>query len=172
MIDTAPIVNKVAKSGLVTIDLEKLVGQVPVEGFDIKDFLYMELILKEADFRAALETHDWSVYKDKILAVYCSSDAIFASWAYMLIVTHAKPFARSIYFGPPEQAIENYYRDTLKEHDWTVYTGKKILFKGCSKNNFPQSAYLYATDYIFPYADRIMYGEACSFVPVWRKSKK
>jgi hypothetical protein len=171
MINNPIIKNKVAASGLVTIDLEKIAGKTSIASFDIKNFLYMELLLKEKDFRDELEKHDWSMYQDKILAVYCSTDAIFASWAYMLIVTYAKPFARAIYIGSPENAIENYYRDVIKNHDWSTYKNKKVLLKGCSENSFPQSAYLYATNELLGIAERIMYGEACSFVPVWRKPK-
>jgi hypothetical protein len=168
----SPIIeNKVAKSGLVTIDLEKLVGNVSISEFDIKDFLFMELLLKEKDFREALSNHDWSQYQDKILAVYCSTDAIFASWAYMLISTYAKPYAKSIYIGSRDQALENYFKDIIQNHDWTQYSKKKVLLKGCSEHDFPQSAYLYATNELVGIADRIMYGEACSFVPVWRDTK-
>jgi hypothetical protein len=170
--NTTPIIeNKVVKSGLVTIDLEKMVGEIKVAEFDIKDFLYMELLLKEKDFRDALANHEWSQYQNKILAVFCSSDAIFASWAYMLITSYAKPYARAIYIGKPAEAIENYYRDIIQNFDWSVYQNKKVLLKGCSENSFPQSAYLYATNKLLGIADRIMYGEACSFVPVWRQPK-
>lgn len=167
-----PIIkNKIAASGLMTIDLEKIVGEIPIATFDIKDFLYMELLLKEKDFREKLANHDWYMYQDKILAVYCSTDAIFASWAYMLIATYAKPYARSVFIGSADIAIENYYRDVLQKHDWSIYQNKKVLLKGCSENSFPQSAYLYATNELLGIAERIMYGEACSFVPVWRKPK-
>lgn len=165
------IENKVAKSGLITIDLEKIAGDVKVYEFDIKNYLFMELMLKEKDFREALDNHDFASYKDGVLAVYCSSDAIIASWAFMLIASKANPFVKAVYSGSADDAIEKWFIDCIRKHDWTQYAGKRVLLKGCSDKSIPQSAYSYATEQLMPYADRIMYGEACSFVPVWRRSK-
>lgn len=165
------IENKVAKSGLITIDLEKLAGDPVIESLDIKDFLYMELLLKEKDFREALDAYDWSQYTDKVLAVYCSTDAIIPSWAWMLIVTMAKPYAASVLLSTPELAREKYFDQQLSCHDWNQYEGKRVLLKGCSDKTIPPGAYAFATQQLLPVADRLMYGEACSFVPVWRKPK-
>lgn len=171
MSESVLIDNKVAKSGLITIDLEKLAGDYQIYELDIKEFLYMDLLLREKDFRAAMEDHDWSQYQGGILSTYCSSDAIIASWAYMLIVTHVSPYAKHVHIGTVESARDEYYREILSQHDWSQYEGKRILLKGCSKKTMPQSAYAYATRNLQQYVDRLMYGEACSFVPVWRKPK-
>lgn len=171
MADSFVIENKVAKSGLITIDLEKIAGNFTVKELDLKQFLYMELLLKEKDFREALQQHDWLQYKDAILAVYCSSDAIIASWAYMLIVTHAAPYAKDIVTGTPDDVIKITYLSRLKDHDWSQYEGRRVIIKGCSDKTIPAAAYAMATQHLMSVADRIMYGEACSFVPVWRKPK-
>ena len=166
-----PIVNKVAKSGLVTIDLQQFEPQHEIAEFNLKEYLYMEMILKEKDYRNALESFDWSVYSDKIIAAYCSADAIIAQWAYMLIVTHAHGIAESVYFGTPAQARERCMLDAIDKHDWTQYADKKVLLKGCSDKELSPSVYLSATQKLIPIVDRLMYGEACSFVPVYRKRK-
>lgn len=160
--------NKVAKSGLITIDLEKLAGKTIFRSFDLKDYLFMELLLREKDFRQALEVHDWSEYSNTIVSVYCSSDAIIASWAYMLVSANLAPFAKSVYFADPAFAKELYFMDVVNQHDWSQYSGKRVLLKGCSDEAIPQSVYGYATRLALPHVERLMYGEACSFVPVWR----
>ncbi|MCC5925290.1 MAG: DUF2480 family protein [Bacteroidetes bacterium] len=165
------IENKVAKSGLITIDLEKLAGDFNMMSLDLKSFLFMDLLLKEKDFRKYLDDHDWSQYKGSILAVYCSSDAIIAPWAYMLVVTHASHFADDIVVGKPDYTIDKVFNDRLSKHDWSQYKDKRILLKGCSDRTIPPSAYALATNKLQHYAERIMYGEACSFVPVWRRPK-
>jgi hypothetical protein len=170
--NTIVIENKVAKSGLITIDLEKLVGEVSIIGLDIKDFLYMELLLREKDFREALNQHNWTQYKGSVLAVHCSTDAIIPSWAYMLVTIHARDSAKMIFINKPEDVADAYFRLTLGKHNWAQYHSKRVLLKGCSDNIIPQSAYAYATLQLMEFADRIMYGEACSFVPVWRRPKE
>lgn len=163
------IVNKVANSNLITIDLEKILGEIDIVEFDIKDFLYMELMLKEADFRENLTAIDWDQYRNKNIAVYCSTDAILAPWAFALVVANAKPFAKSIYQATPQEAVTLIIRQKLSEHDWNQYSGRRIILKGCSDKAIPSNAYSIATEHLIDIADRIMYGEACSFVPIWRK---
>lgn len=164
-----PLVNKVAKSGLITIDLEQYYNDEPLTGFDLKEFLYMELILREKEFRQALNEHDWSRYHGHIVSVYCSADAIVASWAYMLVAQHALQHASRVVYGSPESNTFEPFRAGLEAEDWERFTGKRVLLKGCADREIPPSVYMYATQKLIPVADRIMYGEACSFVPVWRK---
>ncbi len=165
-------VNKVAKSGLITLDLQTFHDGSEIVAFDLKDYLFMEMILKEKDFREALDQHDWQKYQDKIIAVYCSIDAIVASWAYMLVAAKADGIAKDVIFGTPEQVRHECYRRELEQHDWSQYEGKRVLLKGCSEKELPQSVYLLATQKVLPYTERLMYGEACSFVPVYRKPKQ
>ena len=162
------IQNKVSKSGLITLDLQDWYSDVEITGFDLKDYLHMELILREKDFRESLEKINWSDYKGKIIAVYCSSDAIIASWAYMLVAAHARKYALDVVYGEPSQLALERFRKKMDAMDWAQYNGKRVLLKGCSSMELPPSAYLYATQKLLPYVERLMYGEACSFVPVYR----
>jgi hypothetical protein len=167
-----PIVNKVAKSGLVTIDLQQFEPEHEIVPFDLKEYLYMEMILKEKDYRDALQTFDWDTFKEKIIAAYCSADAIIAHWAYMLIPAHSNAIAKAVYFGTPAQVREKLMLNAIDSHNWEQYRDRKVLLKGCSDKELPPSVYLNATQKLIPVADRLMYGEACSFVPVYRKSKR
>ena len=132
----------------------------------------MELILKEKEFRQALEQHDWSSYSGKVLAVYCSTDAIIASWAYMLVAVHARRYAADTVYGSPDDVAFERFRNKMDDEDWSRYDGKRVLLKGCAEIEVPPSVYLYATQKLLPYVERLMYGEACSFVPVWRASPR
>lgn len=169
IMETEFIENKVAKSGLITIDLQQFEARRPILSFDLKDFLYMELILKEKDFREALDKHPWENYSGKILAVYCSSDAIIARWAYMLVATYAVQAGAEVHFGTPSEVHELILLQNLRSHDWQQYEGKRVLLKGCSDRELSPSAYLEATSLALPWTSRLMYGEACSFVPIYRK---
>lgn len=166
-----PIVNKVAKSGLVTIDLQNYCNPSMVSELDIKDFLFQELLLKEKDFRDYLDNHDWSQYDGKVLAVHCSTDAILAPWAFMLVVTHAQSHAKDVILGNPDKAVEELYRHAFEKEDWSRFAGQRVIIKGCGDETIPPYAYLAVTQYLMPHVDRLMYGEACSFVPVYRKPK-
>ncbi len=171
MNEKGTIVNKVAKSGLVTLDLEKMFSpDVPIIGFDIKSFLFMELLLKEKDFRDAIESYPFSQFSDNILAVHCSSDAIIPEWAWMLVTSKTVNIASSIHFGTVMAVKEKLMLSAAERHDWSQYAGKKVLVKGCGEEPIPSSLYVYVTSKLMAVSDRVMYGEACSFVPVWRKS--
>ncbi len=171
MSDTGTIVNKVAKSGLVTIDLEKLFRPATrILGFDIKPFLFMELLLKEKDFREAVDIHDFTQYSGSIVAVHCSSDAIVPEWAWMLVASKAVDIASDVHFGTEDTVRERIMLAAAGDHDWTQYEGKKVLVKGCGDHPIPSSLYVYVTRRLMATASRVMYGEACSFVPVWRQS--
>jgi hypothetical protein len=164
-------VNKVAQSGLMTLDLESLVKDVRIDTFDIKDHLHMEYVLREDEFRATLDAHDWSVHAGRHLAVTCTNDAIVASWAFMLVAAKASGIAADVRFGTADQVLLDILDERLQAIDWNAYAGKRVLVKGCSTMNLPQGAYVRATARLVPVADRVMYGEACSFVPVWRRPK-
>lgn len=166
-----PLVNRVAQSGLVTIDLEELYPRGEVVSFDLKDYLFMGLILKEKDFREALKAHDWSQYAGKNLAVFCSAEAIVPMWAYMLVATYAAPYANDVAQTTPEQFAETAFLKKLSALDISEYEGKRLVIKGCSDKPVPPSAYLEITRRLQPVAQSIMFGEACSAVPVYKKPK-
>lgn len=165
-----PLVNRVAGSGLVTIDLEELYPAGEIVPFDLKVYLFMEMILKEKDFREALKAHDWSIYTGKNLAVFCSADAIIPMWAYMLVASFAAPFAGDIALTTPEQFVETAFLKKIAAMDISVYEGKRIVVKGCSDKPVPPSAYLEMTRRLQPVARSIMFGEPCSTVPVYKKA--
>jgi hypothetical protein len=171
MNDSGTIVNKVAKSGLVTIDLERLFSpSAKIMEFDIKPFLFMELLLKEKDFRDAIDVFDFSAFTGSIVAAHCSSEAIIPEWAWMLVAAKAAPFAIDVQFGTIESVKRQLMLESAEKHDWTQYKAKKVLVKGCGDEPIPSALYMYATRQLIENADRLMYGEACSFVPVWRRS--
>ncbi len=167
-----PLVNKVAASGLITIDLENYFPETPVKSIDLKDFLFRELILREKDFRAALKEKDWTEYQDVNLAVFCSTDAIVPVWAYMLIASYAQPYVTSLFFGNPDAFYEDYYKKTIEQLEIEDYRDQRLVIKGCSNKPVPAAAYMYLTQKLRPLARSIMYGEPCSTVPIYKKPKK
>jgi hypothetical protein len=167
MADT--IVNKVAESGLITIDLEDLYPKEDIQGFDLKDHLFMGLILKEKDFREALQNLDWEQYRDKLVAVHCSADAIIPLWAYMLVTSRLSGIARKIFAGSPEKMREQLFLENIRSLDISSYTEKRIVVKGCGDLQLGEAAFVEITAKLMPVVKSLMYGEPCSTVPVYKK---
>lgn len=166
------LVNKVAQSGLLTFDLEDLYPAAgTIMSFDLKEHLFKGLILREKDFREALAATDWSVYADKIVAVYCSADAIIPNWAWMLVAASLEPVAQTIVMGTPHQALVNYYDRAIQQVPTEMYNGQRVVIKGCSDKEVPAEAYLAITKHLRPVVKSIMYGEPCSTVPVYKKKE-
>jgi hypothetical protein len=163
------IVNKVAQSSIVTIDLEEFYDETPCVLFDIKPLLFQELILKEKEFRAYIKTHDWSLYKDKYVALTCTADAIVPTWAYMLLTLSLQPFAKRIVFGNIEILKTILFQEKINALDTTPYKDARIVIKGCGNKPVPISAYVALTEKIKPVAKSIMYGEPCSTVPLYKQ---
>jgi Protein of unknown function (DUF2480) len=163
------LVNRVASSGLLTLNLEDYFPPQPIVSFDIKDYLYMGLMLREKDFRTALAEHDWSAYEGKILVVHCSADAIVPYWAFMLVGIQAAPHAHSVLQCAPEHALERLYDTYIYSIDAEQYRDKRIVIKGCGQKPVPISAYLALAHKLAPVAKSIMYGEPCSTVPLYKK---
>ncbi len=163
------IKNKVAESGLITIDLEKIIPKEEMIGFDLKDFLFMELLLKEKDFRASLDTHDWSQYMGKRVAVFCSSDAIIPMWAYMLVAAKLSAVAKSVFQGTTEEAKKINTIECIRSIDASQYEGKRVVIKGCGDDPVPECAYLEISNKLIPVVKSLMYGEPCSTVPVYKR---
>ncbi len=163
------IVNKVAQSSIVTIDLEEFYDETPRVLFDIKPLLFQELILKEKEFRAYIKTHDWSLYKDKYVALTCTADAIVPTWAYMLLTLSLQPFAKRIVFGNIEILETILFQEKINALDTTPYKDARIVIKGCGNKPVPISAYVALTEKIKPVAKSIMYGEPCSTVPLYKQ---
>ena len=169
MADT--LVNRVAASGLITLKLEEHWPTAPLAEFDLKDYLFMELILKEKDFRAAIKAHDWEQYAGRALLVFCSADAIIPNWAYMLVAAAAVPFAIDVYQGTEEEYLRQHFRSAIDGFDVEAYAGKRLVIKGCGDRNVPASAYLDVTRRLQPVAKSIMFGEPCSTVPVYKQPR-
>ncbi len=172
MENNKPLVNRVAASGLITINLEDFFPTEEVVIFDIKDYLYMELMLKEKDFRATLKAHNWKQYEGKHLLVYCSTDAIVPVWAFMLVTAYATPYATSIFNGEATSFYQQAFYNALANFDGAQYEAKRIVIKGCSNKPVPVSAYVELTRLLQPYAQSIMYGEPCSTVPIFKRPRK
>ncbi|NJN76987.1 MAG: DUF2480 family protein [Saprospiraceae bacterium] len=166
-----PLVNRVASSGLVTINLENYFPQTAIKTFDLKDYLFMELILKEKDFRAALAEHDWTQYEGKALCIFCSNDSIIPTWAFMLVATYAAPYAADIVQADEKTYLTLAYHKALEAINPEDYEGKRIVIKGCSGKPVPVSAYVELTRKLQPVVKSIMFGEPCSTVPIYKKPK-
>jgi hypothetical protein len=165
------IVNKVKQSDkLVTIDLQKFYDPTPRAGLDLKEFLFKGMILKEQEFREQLDNYDWSQFEDHYVCVYCSTDAIISKWAYMLVGQHLAPHAKEVFQGKPDDILFELYRRKLEDVNWSSYKDKFVILKGCTSKEkpVPDSIYLYATQKLIPHVKKLMYGEACSNVPVYR----
>jgi len=165
------IVNKVQQSRLETVDLEKFVADVTVKELDLKEFLFHGMILKEKEYREKTANHDWEQYRDSYVAVHCSSDAIIPKWAYMIVVSHVQDLAADILYGTRDAVINSIFKERLDRFDWSQYSDKFVLLKGCSKINVPPSVYMHATKKLLPHVSKLMYGEACSNVPVYRRQR-
>jgi len=163
------IVNRVANSPLVTIDLENFYPEGKRLLFDLKDFLYEELILREKEFREQLKSHDWKQYQDAYVALDCSTDAIIPAWAFLLVATYLQPYAKRIVKGDLEDLETSLYQEIISQMDVTPYENKKIIVKGCSKKPVPDAAYIQLIEKIQPHVQSLMYGEACSTVPLLKK---
>lgn len=164
-----PIINKVAESGLISLDLTQFIPSTEIVLFDIKQYLFMELILKEKDFRAALTAADLSIYQDKIVGIYCSTDAIIPMWANMLIASALQPYAKAIYFGDVKKVREQILLEGIALIDPSEYSDQRVVVKGCGETPIGESAYIAITNKLRPVVKSIMYGEPCSTVPVYKK---
>ncbi|MBE7696521.1 DUF2480 family protein [Tenacibaculum finnmarkense] len=165
----AQIINKVANSQLITIDLEDFYPKGNRIVFDIKDWLYEELILREKDFREQVKNHNWSQYQGDYIALSCSVEAIIPSWAYLLLTTKLTEFAKKVVVGNLELLETVLFNDIITNLNITEYQDKRLIIKGCSNKPIPQSAYTLLVSKIQPICKSIMFGEACSTVPLFKK---
>ncbi len=164
------LVNKIAASGLITLKPEEWAPTDLPETFDLKDYLFMEQILKEKDFRASVKSHDWNQYQGKTLCIFCSADAIIPSWAYMLITSMAAPIATEVFFGSPEEWIRKQLIRHIENLDISPYTDQRVIIKGCSDRlSMGPDIYVALTARLLPVVKSLMFGEPCSTVPVFKR---
>ena len=163
------IVNRVAQSKLVTLDLEEFYPKGIRLQIDIKDWLYKGLILKEKDFRNQISEHNWAQYEDAYVALYCSTEAIIPGWAYMLISTKLQPYAKKVVLGSLEDLETTLFQGIIEKMNVSDFKDKPVIIKGCANKPIPPNAYLWATIKLLPVAKSIMYGEACSSVPLFKR---
>tara|TARA_B100001142_G_C14295425_1_gene640659 strand:+ start:878 stop:1387 length:510 start_codon:yes stop_codon:yes gene_type:complete len=165
------IVNRVAKSGLINIDLSDYAPKQKVIVFEVKDFLFQEIILKEKEFRSSLKEFDFSIYNGKIVAINCSSDAIVPMWAFMLITSYLKNIASEIHFGTKEEVFQKIFTDNINAINKIEFDNKKVIVKGCGQIPLSASLYVAITKKLQNTVSSLMFGEACSAVPVYKKKK-
>jgi hypothetical protein len=163
------IINKVAESGLITLDLEQYYPREGLVIFDIKEYLFMGLILKEKEFREALKNTDWETYRDKYVAVTCTADAIIPVWAYMLAASYLQPVARELVSGDEKELERVIFLKNISAINMNEFTDKKVVVKGCGETPIGDFAYMEITKLLRPVAKTIMYGEPCSTVPIYKK---
>lgn len=165
------IINRVAKSSLITFDLEEYYDQSPRVQIDIKDNLYQGFVLKEKEFRTFVKDNDWAQYAGKNVAIHCSTDAIVPTWAYMLLTTALASHAKNVVFGDLTHLENSLFQKSLQKIDLEKLKGSKVIIKGCGRLPVPPYAYVEITRILKPIVSSLMYGEACSAVPLYKQSK-
>ena len=163
------IINKVAKSGLITLSISEMVDASTIKTFDLKPFLWQEIALKEQDFRTALKEYAWDIYNAKNVGIYCSVDAIIPQWAYILVSSYLSPLAKSIHFGTKEALTSKLALDSIKAINGTSYEDSRVIIKGCGEAWISQEHYIALTAKLIPHVKSLMYGEPCSTVPIYKK---
>lgn len=166
------IVNRIANSKLITFNLEDYYPEGERLLFDVKDWLLEGFVLREGEFREQAKNHDWSQYQGKFVALTCSSDAIIPAWAFMLLATYLQPYAKKTVNGDLETLETVLYTETLQNLDIGNLQDKPVIIKGCSRKPVPKNAYLLLIEKLQPVVKSLMYGEACSTVPLYKKPKK
>ena len=168
---TDGIVNKVAQSGIITLDLEDWIKEENFTGIDLKDQLWQGLALKEKDFRAWVKEHDWSQYSDQHVYVYCSADAIIPVWAFMLVTSKLNPHTKSVTHGTEEDSRKSFFEGLFHDLDTSTFEDARMVIKGCGDGLVPSSVYTLAVSRLQPLVKSLMFGEPCSTVPVYKKPR-
>lgn len=163
------IINRVSNSKLVVVDLEDYYPKGRRTVFDIKDWLYEGLVLREKDFREKVKEQDWSLFQDDFVALTCTSDAIVPAWAFMLLTMQLEPFAKRVVIGSLEQLESSLYQDIIQNLDVEPFQDQPLIIKGCAHKPVPANAYIFLSQKLRPVAKSIMYGEACSSVPLYKR---
>ncbi len=165
------LINKVAESGLITLDLEEYYPKEQTAIFDLKDYLFMGLILKEKEYRDTLKKTDWNNYKNRNVCITCTADAVIPIWAYMLAATYLQPVANEVVYGDNDFLHKYLFLKNLSKIEVNDFTDKRVVIKGCGDKKISETAYVEITRLLKPVVKSIMYGEPCSTVPIFKQSK-
>lgn len=165
------IVNKIAVSGIITVNPEEFLPKEEVAVFDLKPFLFRELILKEKDFREALKNQDWELYRNRIVSITCSTDAIIPMWAYMLVTSYLESIASDILFGDNQDAVKQSAIKAIEKLDPEEFRDQRVVLKGCGDQFVPADVYIALMKKLQPVVKSVMFGEPCSTVPVYKQKK-
>lgn len=165
------IINRVANSSLVTFNLEDYYPKGDRRSLDLSEWLHEGFVLREKEFREQVSQHDWEQYQNSFVALNCSTDAIIPAWAYMLVSTQLQPFARKVIIGTPEDLESHIFQEEIEKIDVSGLKDKPVIIKGCSNKPVPKNAYLFIINKLQPVVKSLMYGEACSSVPLFKKPK-
>lgn len=165
------ILNRVAQSKLITFNLEEHYPHGQRFVFDISQWLFEGFVLREKEFREKVKEHDWSQYKDQFIALSCATDAIVPAWAYMLISTYLEPYAKKVVIGDLENLESHLYQEVIEKIDVSDLKDKAVIIKGCSNKPVPKNAYIFLIRKLQPVVKSLMYGEACSSVPLYKQPK-
>lgn len=166
---TEPIENKVAKSGLITLEINSFVPKEPILEVDIKDHLWEGIALREKDFRDFIKNNNWEKYRESYVSVHCSADAIIPNWSYMLLASELTGVAREIFFGTPEEFLKHRITEAIQTLDTKEYQDERVIVKGCGNELIDYAAYGYITTVLKPAVKSLMFGEPCSTVPIYKK---
>lgn len=166
-----PLINRVAKSGLITFVLENLSPKAPIIIFDIKDYLWKGLVLREKEFRTALKEYPWVDFINQNVCITCTADAIVPTWAYMLVATHALPHAATVFYGNRDEFLSVWFEKEIEKLDTEQFSDAMVVIKGCGGKNVPESAYVSLVSKLQPHVRSLMFGEPCSTVPLYKRPK-
>ena len=164
-----PFINKVAESGLITLNLETYLPKGETAVFDLKDLLFMGMILKEKDYREALKNRDWEPYRDKNVALTCSADAIIPVWAWMLAASYLEPVVKELVMGDEKELHRRLFLKNIDAIDVQEFNDKRVVIKGCGETPIADFIYMEITKKLRPVVKSLMYGEPCSTVPVYKR---
>lgn len=167
--ESKPLINRVAESGIITLNLEDFYPKNDTVVFDLKDYLFRGLILREKDFREALAAIDWAKFAGKNVALYCSTDAIIPLWAFQLVAVNIAPYASLLVCGKPEELLLLHYMQSLSKLDLQRFADKRVVVKGCGEKPVPAAAYTEIARLLQPVVKSLMYGEPCSTVPLYKR---
>ncbi len=168
---TGKIINRVSNSDLITIDLADYAPTSSIKILDIKDFLFEGIFLKEKEFRSSLKEFDFSNYTNKTVALNCSTDAIVPMWAFMLVTSYLNSVNADIHFGIKEDVFQQIFANNINAIDATEFESKKVIVKGCGQIPLTEALYIAITKKLQNTVSSLMFGEACSAVPVYKKKR-